>query len=129
MPLVAVAAAVRIHTPAARQAARDFRDAALILTAVSVADNRRMASPPAQSDPVTRLTQAVGAVVGAVGVASVMGALSLSLRYASFGLYGQPTAALTPREDLLGVALATLAVWLLVGAVLLAVIAGWTRGW
>jgi hypothetical protein len=69
----------------------------------------------AARDPIARLTSIAGAAVGAVGLVYVVGALSLSLRYEGFGLPGQQTAAVTPREVLLAAGLRTLVVWIALG--------------
>jgi hypothetical protein len=69
----------------------------------------------AARDPIGRLTSIAGAAVGAVGLVYVVGALSLSLRYEGFGLPGQHTAAVTPREALLAAGLRTLVVWITLG--------------
>jgi hypothetical protein len=69
----------------------------------------------AARDPIARLTSIAGAAVGAVGLVYVVGALSLSLRYEGFGLPGQQTAAVTPREVLLAAGLRTLVIWIALG--------------
>jgi hypothetical protein len=70
----------------------------------------------AAQDPLGRLTTAAGALVGGVGFIYVVGAISLSLRYQGYGLAGQYTAAMTPREVLLTAGLRTLLVWVAIGA-------------
>jgi hypothetical protein len=70
----------------------------------------------AAQDPLGRLTTAAGALVGGVGFIYVVGALSLSMRYEGYGLPGQHTAALSPREVLLTAGLRTLVVWVAIGA-------------
>jgi hypothetical protein len=67
-------------------------------------------------DPLSRLGAVAGAVLGGVGFIYVVGALSLSLRYAAFGLPGQQAAAMTPREVLLAAGLRTLVIWVAIGA-------------
>lgn len=67
-------------------------------------------------DPLSRLGAVAGAVVGGAGFIYIVGALSLSLRYAAFGLPGQQAAALTPREVLLAAGLRTLVIWVAIGA-------------
>ena len=71
-----------------------------------------------RGDPWARLIAAAGAVGAAVALVYVIGGASLSLRYEGFGLPGHQAAAQTPREVLLAAGLRTLAVWTLVGAVL-----------
>src|SRR6266545_1446304 len=71
----------------------------------------------AAQDPLGRLTTAAGALFGGVGFIYVVGALSLSLRYEGYGLPGQYTAAMTPREVLLTAGLRTLVVWVAIGSV------------
>lgn len=66
-------------------------------------------------DPLGRLTTAAGALVGGVGFIYVVGAISLSLRYEGYGLPGQHTAAMSPREVLLTAGLRTLVVWVAIG--------------
>jgi hypothetical protein len=78
----------------------------------------------AAQDPLGRLTTAAGALVGGVGFIYVVGALSLSLRYEGYGLPGQHTAAITPREVLLTAGLRTLIVWVAIGAVV-----AWLLAW
>jgi hypothetical protein len=70
----------------------------------------------AAQDPLGRLTTAAGALVGGVGFIYVVGALSLSLRYEGYGLPGQHTAAVSPREVLLTAGLRTLVVWVAIGS-------------
>jgi hypothetical protein len=76
----------------------------------------------AARDPIARLTSIAGAAVGAVGLVYVVGALSLSLRYEGFGLPGQQTAAVTPREVLLAAGLRTLVVWIGLGVAVVLVL-------
>jgi hypothetical protein len=81
----------------------------------------------AAQDPLGRLTTAAGALVGGVGFIYVVGALSLSLRYEGYGLPGQHTAALTPREVLLTAGLRTLIVWVAIGALIAWALTWWER--
>jgi hypothetical protein len=62
---------------------------------------------------------AAGAIGAAVALVYVIGGASLSLRYQGFGLPGQQAAALTPREVLLAAGLRTLALWAVIGLILL----------
>jgi hypothetical protein len=81
----------------------------------------------AAQDPLGRLTNAAGALLGGVGFIYVVGALSLSLRYEGYGLPGQHTAALSPREVLLTAGLRTLVVWVAIGAVIAWALTWWER--
>jgi hypothetical protein len=81
----------------------------------------------AAQDPLGRLTSVAGAAVGAVGLVYVVGALSLSMRYDGFGLPGQATAAVTPREVLLAAGLRTLVVWAAIGVAIALVLAAGGR--
>jgi hypothetical protein len=71
-----------------------------------------------RGDPWARLISAAGAVGASVALIYVIGGASLSLRYEGFGLPGQQSAADTPREVLLAAGLRTLAVWAVLGVVL-----------
>jgi hypothetical protein len=82
----------------------------------------------AAQDPLGRLTSAAGALLGGVGFIYVVGALSLSLRYEGYGLPGQHTAALSPREVLLSAGLRTLVVWVAIGSVVAWVLT-WRERW
>jgi hypothetical protein len=72
-----------------------------------------------RSDPWARVIAAAGAIGAGVALVYVIGGASLTLRYQGFGLPGQQAAALTPREVLLAAGLRTLALWAVIGLVML----------